>query len=281
LLPCTLITRVSANGPPPRTYLPVSLHNLPENAVYADLLIPMSRQDEKYVWANYGALKGQLTDQSEIVRYDNDGYVSYTFHYRYAYSRIEIQNNEVRFFLGDASHMRDISAMGDMKLAILDAEGTILKISEKFSLEPKSFLAVSLGSVSYDVAANAVSLNTKTESVVIVVYCIISLCGLIMTVLIEIAVAWFFHFRVKTVCWVNVVSQLIMRAAALLLYGIILPNYLICVLILEVIVYVREYRVYRYFLWEHTRKKQIAFVLTANTLSLLYGLLVNDRLWLF
>lgn len=54
---------------------------MPENTVYIDLLLPIGTEDEGYVPFNQAnGEKYGISPDSEIVRYNKGGYVSYTFH---------------------------------------------------------------------------------------------------------------------------------------------------------------------------------------------------------
>lgn len=54
---------------------------MPENTVYIDLLLPIGTEDEGYVPFNQAnGEKYGISPDSEIVRYNEGGYVSYTFH---------------------------------------------------------------------------------------------------------------------------------------------------------------------------------------------------------
>ena len=63
---------------------------IPENAVYIDLLLPITAEDANYT--AYNAANGThfgISSESQIVRYDTDGYRSYTFHIQDATAEIK------------------------------------------------------------------------------------------------------------------------------------------------------------------------------------------------
>ena len=77
--------------PSPNFFCVVDGANIPENAVYVDLLIPISEDDETYT--PYHQENGQLYNipkDSQIVQYAVDGYRSYTFHRQDARSEMQL-----------------------------------------------------------------------------------------------------------------------------------------------------------------------------------------------
>lgn len=72
---------VFAWAPDEHFYCWVDGEKMPEGAVYIDLLLPISTDDEAYVEYNeQNAEKYGISSSSEIVKYNADGYRSYTFH---------------------------------------------------------------------------------------------------------------------------------------------------------------------------------------------------------
>lgn len=62
-------------------YCCVATKELPENTAYIDILFPIKETDQDYT--DYNLSNGQkhgISKNSEIVKYNKDGYVSYTFH---------------------------------------------------------------------------------------------------------------------------------------------------------------------------------------------------------
>ena len=77
----------SANAPAPMRKLVVVLENLNDDYAYVDILIALPENDPNYVFINsaYCELLN-LNAKSEIVQYQEDGYRSYTFHFKDAAS---------------------------------------------------------------------------------------------------------------------------------------------------------------------------------------------------
>lgn len=63
---------------------------IPDGAVYVDLLLPISQNDDNYTEFNEAnGEKFSISQQSEIVEYNKDGYMSYTFHLNNATAEIK------------------------------------------------------------------------------------------------------------------------------------------------------------------------------------------------
>lgn len=78
-------TTCYAFNPYPYLCCEISEDSIPENAEYTDLLLPIKNDDENYV--DFNTLNGQkydITKDSEIAKYHEQGYISYTFHYKNA-----------------------------------------------------------------------------------------------------------------------------------------------------------------------------------------------------
>ena len=76
-----LSTVCYAFSPSSDFYCCVATKKLPENTAYIDILFPIKETDQDYT--DYNLSNGQkhgISKNSEIVKYNKDGYVSYTFH---------------------------------------------------------------------------------------------------------------------------------------------------------------------------------------------------------
>lgn len=88
----------------------VDYKNIPEHTVYIDLLLPVSPDDE--VYTQYNSANGEqfgISQDSQIVQYDTDGYRSYTFHFKDASS--EIRPRYFVYILCDATLYDENSAI--------------------------------------------------------------------------------------------------------------------------------------------------------------------------
>ena len=73
---------VFANAPMPADHLTVVLSNLPNDAVYVDLLVKISKDDLNFVDFQSNNYSDFVSKSSEIVSYSDDSFYSFTFHYK-------------------------------------------------------------------------------------------------------------------------------------------------------------------------------------------------------
>lgn len=123
MLPVLSLT-VSANAPAPPAYFYCSVDDHPPQAVYVDILIPLSEQDEAYTPYNEkNEIYGHLTKDSPIVSYAQDGYRSLSFHYAGVGADPEISS--ALFTMEQYSQSIDRIAPS-IKVALLDESGRVL-----------------------------------------------------------------------------------------------------------------------------------------------------------
>ena len=274
LMPMFFVMQVSANAPAPASHFSAWLTQYPDNACYMDLLVPLSPADACYVDSTKNFL-GELTADSPIYAYDQDGYMSYTFHYRNADTDIKLESGRANYFENTDENM---ALFKTVKLAVLDAKGNILQVSEAFEPEPFLLLAVSLGSVDYDYKNNTVELNTISTAPWAVLYLILSVVGIAATVILEWLIAFCFTrllLHTKVVIATNLVTQTVMRILFVLLYSFVWQNYILWTVLLEILVYTAEYLIYRKKMFTAPEKAILAYTITANTVTLLIGLGIN------
>lgn len=149
-------------------YIFCTLSNLSEEVYYVDLLIPISEDDEAYTDFNESNGKiYQLSKESEIVKYDVDGFRSYTFHFLGSDSKMQIYdssevsgNEHVNF--ADSKDLLEKDKMQyeilekkykKIKLAGLDREGRILQVSEAKYIIPNHWIKTRWD-INYDVTNN-------------------------------------------------------------------------------------------------------------------------------
>lgn len=283
---------VSANGPVPVPWFVVTVSNPPEEAVYADLLIPLKESDPNYSPLERGNLPEGIPEDAEIVAYCEDGYRSYTFHYREAGSHIALQGSPVfdryvNFFVRETEeilreHLEDVEERGLVKLALLDERGNILQVSPAQWIRPASILQYSLNCMTYDAGAGTLTLDTAGSGIGYLAYLVLSLLGIIVTVALERAVGAGFGLgekNLRVVTGTNVLSQIFMRVAFFPLYRV-LRRYIPVMALLEILVYVGEYLIYCWKMKDISKMRCLAYTLTANTASLAVGLLLNQAMML-
>ncbi len=282
LLVCLLPLSVSANSPAPSFDICFILTDLPKDTVYVDLLIPLPVTDPMYAELVEENLSESITAQSDIVAYCADEFRSYTYHYRNAKSEMEVyENRYVTFCTVDVwesagDHREDIYDRGSIRLAMLDKEGTILKVSPILELRTEHFLTNMIGIFDYNAATDEFEVREKTSIIAWIVYISLCVICLLLTVVVEGLVAEVFRLKgfLHLIRRTNIISQILMHSAYVLLYAIFTHNYLLDMLILEVLVYTGEYLFYRHAMWSIPAKKCFAYTITANTASLILGVLV-------
>jgi hypothetical protein len=273
LIPALFIMQVSANAPAPASHFSALLTQYPDNACYMDLLVPLSPADACYVDSTENFLE-ELTVDSPIYAYDQDGYMSYTFHYRDADTNIKLESGRANYFENTDENM---ALFETVKLAVLDAKGNVLQVSEAFEPEPFLLMAVSLGSVDYDYKNNTVELNTRSTAPWAVLYLILTVIGIAATVILEWLIVFCFPqlLHTKVVIATNLVTQTVMRILFVLLYSFVWQNYILWTVLLEILVYTAEYLIYRKKMFTAPEKAILAYTITANTVTLLIGLGIN------
>ena len=105
----------------------------------------------------------------------------------------------------------------------------------------------------------------------------IVLCGIVITCFCEWLVSLLFrldHRNSRLILWTNVVSQILMWLAYILLCGLFRLEHIWVVVILEVLVYAGEFLVYWRKMHEVSWIKCLLYTGAANTASLLVGLLI-------
>lgn len=259
-----------ANGPAPSPELCFYLHNLPEGTAYVDLAV-LAPEDETVDVAN-DPPAGVGADSS-LVRGQYGKFVSYSFRVRNAKSTIvPNERNSVSF-----GHAGAIPGWGKIRLVMADQNGEVLKISESFRVTPRNLFDYSLNVFDYDAETDTLKMETAHSSLAVILYVLISLAGLVLTCACEWLVGAAFRLTVlhgKLIIIVNVISQIVMRVLFVLLYSI-LPQYWLIMLLLELMVYVGEFVAYRRIVWDMPTRKWLVYVLTANTVSLVLGFLLN------
>lgn len=284
LLTALLALPVSANGPAPNPVFLVELENYPPEACYMDLLVKMSPDNENYA-DNRENFPDDTWGNSQIFSYEENEYMSYTFHYRGAEGNIKMNNGRVEFFERTDENIKRFQSV---MIAVLDEQGSILQISEPFDPESSSIMVMSLGYARYDYEADVVEVAEHSQAAwvlgILGVYILIAILGGLVTVFVEWLIAHCFTpliLYLKVVVVTNLVTQLTMRVLFALLYTLLWQNYWFWTLLLEVAVYTAEYLVYCKRIPTAPKKTIFTYVIVANTVTLLLGIGVNHFLYPF
>ena len=281
---------VFANAPAPANHLMVVLSNLPDDAVYADLLVRISQDDPNFVDFQSNNYADSVSKSSEIVSYSDDSFYSFTFHYKDAKSSIRIEPYYNDLFYVDfcnglayqdyltqyeslRNHYRDV------KIALLDKDFNIIVVSESTRLPKENNAFVFDGIIYFDFNANSLDFETRINPYFIIFGGFFSILIMFVSVGTETVASLLLGFKGRqalTILTVNICSQVIMR----LLYLVLPFTYLIETIILEVCVYTVEFLIYKKRFKETSIIKIVGYTIAANTLSLLLGIFLDSYIWI-
>lgn len=270
MMSCLLPLQAHANSPAPMPELYFELHNLPEGTVYVDLAV---KAPKKQITELAQQPPEGLSEDCPLVRGEHDGYVSYTFRVRGSRSSIVPDAYNCVSF----AHEDEIPKWGKIRLVMADAQGQIIQISQPFDIMPKGIFEYASNYCDYDASSDSLQMDTYVLSVAGLLYILISLFGIALTCGVEWLVGLFFRITAAnggTILKTNACSQVAMRILFLLLYSLI-PRYVPVMVFLEILVYVGEFFVYQKCMYGVSKTKCLWYVFTANTASLLLGLLLN------
>lgn len=285
----SLPVSVSANAPLPADHLTVFLSNLPDEAVYVDLLIRIDENDPQYVAFQSNTFVSSASNAKEITDYSKDGFRSFTFHYKDAKSNIRISKHynydqtiayyvdfcnglEYRDYLTQYENLRKYYR--DIRIALLDKDFNIIVVSETAQLPKESNAFRFNGRIYYDFATNTIEYDNEINPLYVIFGGIYSILIMLLSVVAEVVLARFFGLGKKqrrTIRVVNVCSQIIMRA----LYAVLPFTYLIETCILEILVYSAEFLIYKKRFGQVRTKTLAYYTVAANTLSLLLGIFLD------
>lgn len=289
---------VSANAPDAMDHLSVNITNPPEGAVYADLLIQFSEEDPNYVEFQSGSYGADAAALKEITAYSDNGYQSFTIHYKNAKSIVEMKEAEVQnpedayvkvdfcaspnqqsgwVFEFKDQYKDIIDNYRNIKIAFLDKDFKVISVSPPIELPEITLFRSFSGVLKYDAAYGAYQFHTWYNAWAWVGI-FISMFLMQISIGIECLLALLFRFKGKkilTVLVVNLCTQVVMRALQMFL-----PlNYWVEVAILETLVYTAEFFLYKKYLKGVSTGKLLIYTILANTLSLFCGLRLNQGLF--
>ena len=281
----SLPTAVFANAPAPADHLTVALANIPDNAVYADLLIKISKDDSNFIDFQPNAYADSILESSEIVTYSQDGYYSFTFHYKDSKSNIKIDHyyddldyvefcNGLKYNDYLTQYENLLNNYNDVKVALLDKDFNIITVSQAAKLPEVNNLYNFYGEINYDFTDNKIDVDISKNYYFIVFGGIFSIGIMLMSIGTEILVSLLFWFRGKRLLIIlatNTCTQILMR----LLYLVLPFTYLIETIILEIMVYVSEFLIYKKYIKQEKTATIVCYTVIANTLSLLLGILLD------
>jgi len=277
-----------ANAPGKAKKLIFEISNLPNDVVYADLLIKMEEDDKQYVEFQEQSFVENQAAVEELVNYSIDGYRSFTFHYKEAESNIKIEpffDDGYCVSFGDGFSQKELLRQhedlrknyNEVKIALLDEEYHILSVSDVCEIPKEDKMFSFGGTISYDAESGEFTVDRFFNPYYVVVSALSVIMMILLSVFLEWLVAVLFKFsnkeRVKILI-VNVCTQVAMR----LLYFVLPFSYVVETIILEALVYGSEILIYKKTFKEKTVGNVLVYTVVANTISLIIGLLVGKIL---
>jgi hypothetical protein len=270
----------SANGPPPDTSITIMVVNPPAEAAYIDILVDKSLKEINAASPNPDVFAAYpIIVNSELVSCDSDGYVSYSLFYEHdAYSNAQFLNLEFHQRSGNKFSGAFDFDINSIKIVLLDGSGKILQISDTVVLaQPDDHIHTPTSIVSYDYNSNIAKVKflVDTSSITFVVMMFMAVFRMLFSTGVEIIIAVPFKIkRIKVLVIVNIITQTIISLGIPIVT--MLMSYTVSVVIFEILIYILEFFAYLNFLREPKWKKVLLYTVTANTASLLLGLLLNS-----
>ena len=285
VLASSFVLPVFANAPMPADHLTIVLSNLPDDAVYVDLLVKINQDDPNFVDFQSNNYSDSVSKSSEIVSYSDGSFYSFTFHYKNSKSNIKIEPYYDDLYYVDFCNGLDYqdyltqyeslrNHYRDVKVALLDKDFNIIVVSESIQLPKENNALVFDGEIYFDFNTNSLDFDTRINPYFVVFGGFFSILIMLMSIGTETVISLLFGFRGRqtlTILIVNICSQIIMR----LLYLVLPFTYLIETIILEVCVYTAEFFIYKKYFKGTSVIKLVGYTLTANTLSLLLGIFLD------
>ena len=283
---CLLPLSVSANAPMPADSLTVEISNIPDGAVYADLLIKIDQDDPNYIDAQKSAYGNTADVPQEIANYCEDGFRSFTLHYANAKSNIKLEKHsyddsydvlfckglEYNDYLTQYEDLR--KNYRNIKIALLDKNFNIISVSNEGEIPLTDEIRTFKGIVYYDVRQNSLEINSHINPYAVVFSGFFSILIVALSVFIESATAFFFRYNSKQISMISIVNlctQITMR----ILYLVLPFTYLIETIMLETLVYSSEFLIYKKRFKELKTGNILTYTIIANTLSLVIGILID------
>lgn len=271
---CCPIMTAFANSPAPPSYFYCKVENVPNDAVFVDILIEISAQSSGYTDLNSKNLLPNITADSEIVRYNQDGYRSLSFHYD-VLSRMEVDSP---YFTMNVSNQSMDKVSKSIKVALLDINGNIIKISDAVNTTPPTNDEFAR-TLNYDASSSTPTIQFmhfykgSSNILFILPFILILIARLLISVGVETIIAVPFKLNpLRKIIVVNVLTQTVL---ILFMQFSTLP-YVFALIIAEAFVYLSEYIAYVMLFKEEVKWKLAAYTIVANTVTLVIGLVMNN-----
>lgn len=268
---------VSANSPVPGSGILIEFDKkLPDEVAFVDLLIPLAADSADY--EEYNSNNGNkygIARDSQVVNYDDGGFVSYAFHFAGASSGMVIEGPEYGTYYHCAfeTGLDDLEGkVGAVKVAFLNDKGAILHVTESIQIS-STLTGYFTGIIKIDPATFEVTDTghyTSPWMVILLPFRIIPRVA--FSVLTETFIAYLFKITpLKKVVLLNIATQF----ALTLFMTTTSMDYWRSLIIGETAVYLIEGIVLLLMYKEIKKGRLLLFVLVANTVTLCFGLLLN------
>jgi len=251
------------------------MHN---NVMFVDLLIQISEQSIEYTPFNKdNGQRFQIGEHSQIVSYNTDGFQSFTFHFSESASDFHINKTagSVRFGHENDQFQTLLDKYHIIKIALLDSDGNIVKISDSVDINPKK-PGFFMGDITYDAASGSVDAPYYNSPFAFLFYIFTGISVLIRMSIsssVETLIAIPFKLRpVRRVFAVNIITQPFL----VIFMSLCTLPYVWSLLIAEAAVYFAEFNILGYLYKGISTRRLALFVTIANTISLIVGLVVNS-----
>lgn len=161
------------SAPPIERTVTLHLYNVPDPAYYADLLVSIDENDD--VYTSYNADNGKdngFLESDDYLNYNNDGYVSYSLHFKNANNTMLINEYksdysdtvraDIQFIPFDYPNFHDnydllMEYSPNIKVVILDRDKEVISASDIGTINSeKGYLS---GGITYDISNNALQVD--------------------------------------------------------------------------------------------------------------------------
>ena len=253
---------------------------LPEGTEYVDLLIKLPTTDPCYTPLVSENLPNGFSENAQIVTYCIDNYRSYTFHYKEALSQIKVGSPGGICFCANGSsyvlHLEDIQDRGDIKLAMLDASGNIIKVSAPQSLKPKGLFVRITPQLHYNARLDTLDVGKESYFFEMSIIFIIMLIILALHCVVKWATAKLFGM------WTLNEKLILMTGALAYIFqlGVLLTVAMFAFMLLPVVAVIlvvllqyTEFAVYRWKILGFSWIRCLCYTLVSNLFSLIAAIL--------
>lgn len=188
----------------------VKSYNLPEEAVYMDMLISMNEDDESYTVFNEENMKQYIFDARVLSSYNKDGFISMSCHYNNNFTKMKILDNNTGSYhnsfvldknsngglvANDIRIYKILSENRQFRIVLLDKDGNIIQLSKPFKGNSrKGFL---IDYIKYDAKSNTFSLKYEYDGVLLWWVRVTNPKYTIIGIIVVIAVIAFFISRLR------------------------------------------------------------------------------------